>query len=196
MSMSNTEDYIRKHPFAGTAIALGLGILLQAAAKTAAPPRERGGKTSKPAGEDPKAPRRLVAPDRKTTRGANDTGAADMAFNANYPDGGKIEFRFSFKKRPVDAPESDWPVDHMGFTVDRPTGKNVSFKFARKTRSLPAKAREPGDNDTHSGLGRAQMEFTSSRPNRGDFRFTWTKLPPGEAPSASKTARKRKSTGR
>jgi len=196
--MSNTEDYIRKHPFAGTAIALGLGILLQAAAKTAAktaaPPRERGGKTSKPADEGPEAPRRLVAPDRKTTHRANDTGAADMAFNANYPDGGKIEFRFSFKKRPVDAPESDWPVDHTGFTVDRPSGKNVSFRFARKTRSLPAKAREPGDNDTHSGLGRAQMEFTSSRPNRGDFRFTWTKLPPGEAPGAS--ARKRKSTGR
>jgi len=197
--MSNSEDYLRKHPFAGTAIALGLGILLQAAAKTAARQRDHEADEIMPADEDVDAPRRLAAPSRETTARTKDVGAADMAFDADYPDGGSIAFRFSFKKRPVDASESDWPVDQMGFTVDRPDGKNVSFNFVRRTRTLPAKPGETGDDDSQSGLGRANMEFASTRPNRGDFRFTWIKLPPGEASRDGKSVREpklRKSTRR
>ena len=190
--MSNTENYIRKHPFAGSAIALGLGIVLQAAAKLAEQQRERGVTQAGAADAEPEAPRRPPAPKSKTNARAKDTGAADMTFDANYPDGRCIAFRFSWKKRPVDAPETDWPVDHMGYTVDRPNGKNVSFRFARKTRPLPAKARQPGGSASHSGLGRAQMEFTSSRPGRGDFRFTWSKSPPGEKPDAGRSVGKPK----
>jgi len=194
--MPNNEDYLRKHPVAGTAIALGLGILLQAAAKMAALQNERGSKMSKSADKDPQKSRRLASPARKTTRRTQDTGAADMVFNANHPDGKSIAFRFSWKKRPVDAPDSDWPVDDMGFTVDRPSGKNVSFSFVRKTRPLPVNVQETGGNDSHSGLGRAQMEFTSSRPGRGDFRFTWIKTPPGEAPSAGKSVARKPKSGK
>ncbi|NIP98599.1 MAG: hypothetical protein GWO24_36390, partial [Akkermansiaceae bacterium] len=92
-----------------------------------------------------------------------------------------VLFSFKFKKRPLDAPESDWPVDTMGFTLDRPNGKHVAFRFDRKARPAP-----PQGPEQPTGLGRGTMEFVSSRPDRGDFRFTWNRNPPGEAPPEGK----------
>lgn len=197
--MSNTEDYLRKHPFAGTAIALGLGVLLQVAAKTASGQRQSTTKTTARPREEPAKPRRLPAPKPHDVGPSKDTGVADMVFSSNHPDGRKISFLFSWKKRPVDEPESKWPVDHMGFKLDRPDGKDVSFEIVRKTRTLPARVRETTGDDSHSGFGRVMMQFKSQRPGKGDFNFTWTKTPPGETPHADKKASKRgapKSTGR
>ncbi len=98
-----------------------------------------------------------------------------MKFTAAYPDGASILFTFKFKKHPLDAPETDWPLDTTGFTLDRPTGKHVAFRLDRKSRPVPT-----GDSDQPAGLGHATMEFVSSRPERGDFRFTWNRTPPGE----------------
>ena len=97
----------------------------------------------------------------------------------DFDPGKNIEFRFAWKKRPADAPETDWPTDHMGFTADSPDGKHTEFSFTRKTRTLPADDPEKPISETHSGLGQATMEFVSRRPGHRDFRFTWNKVPPG-----------------
>jgi len=190
--MANEEDFIRRRPVAGMAIALGIGALLQTVAKTMEQQRSRPPATARPDGDaadegTPLPPRRLPDPpapdpDPECARRTHDTGAADMHFTAHHPDGKRIEFRFAWKKRPVEAPDADWPTDDMSFTVERPSGKRIAFSFTRKTRPLPADDLATPGPATRSGLGRANMEFVSSRPGRGDFRFVWTKRPPESAP--------------
>jgi len=198
--MANEEDFIRRRPVAGMAIALGIGALLQTVAKTMEQQRSRPPATARPDGDaadegTPVSPRWLpdppspgpdaapdAAPDAESARRTHDTGAADMQFTAHHPDGKRIEFRFAWKKRPVEAPDADWPTDDMGFTVERPSGKRIAFSFTRKTRPLPDAELAIPEPATHSGLGRANMEFVSSRPGRGDFRFVWKKRPPESAP--------------
>ncbi|MFQ5634446.1 MAG: hypothetical protein ACE5G3_03835 [Gammaproteobacteria bacterium] len=103
---------------------------------------------------------------------SHDVGAADMEFTSHRPDGSSVEFRFTWKKRPTDASEADWPVDKMHFTAARASGKRTALTFERKTRPVPA-----GYN-IHPGLGEARMEFVARHPGQRDFRFTWDKEPP------------------
>lgn len=171
-------DYIRRHPIAAVAIAFGVGVLLQTASTAAAQRTAQGTGTRKRRAPQ-KAPQRDPAPEpasvRRRTHGF---GAAEMEFITHHPDGKKVEFKFAWKKRPIDAPETDWPTDQMGFTADRPNGKHTAFTFTGKTRPVPAEDEKSAAGDYRPGLGRATMEFKSSRPGRRDFRFTWNRVPP------------------
>ncbi len=164
------ENYIRKYPVAAVAIAAGVGTLLYAAWKSSGQAAVRGGKSSK---------RR--PPARSTPARDHDTGAMDMEFTTHHPDGKDIVFRFEWKKRPVDMPDTDWPVDRMGFTATRPDGKHTTFRMTRKTRPIPPGYGDPAPGGIRPGLGEGVMEFVSSAPGRGDLRFGWKKIPHAEA---------------
>ena len=105
-----------------------------------------------------------------------------MEFSARRPGKKNIVFRFAWKKRPVNAPDADWPVDNMGFVAAHPNGRYTTFRMTRKTRPVPAAS----TGDSRPGLGQAEMEFISSRPGRKDFRFTWTKVPPNASNNAKR----------
>ena len=111
-----------------------------------------------------------------------------MEFNARRPGKKNIVFRFAWKKRPVNAPDTDWPTDNMGFAAARPDGTYTAFRMTRRTRPVPALT----TGDSRPGLGQAAMEFIASRPGRKDFRFTWNKVPP----NASNGERKGESHGK
>ena len=193
------EDFIHQHPFMTTAAALGVGLLAGPVGLSLLV--QRG--TEKPEDAEAERPKSRITPAEKTRPEpigvrlpwpralphsasdgqAHDVGALDMEFTTHRPDGKNIEFSFGWKKRPVDALETAWPVDNMGFTVDRPSGKHVAFNFTRKTRPVPAGYGDPSIDGIRSGLGQATMKFASSRPDRGEFRFTWEKVPPDATPT-------------
>ncbi len=160
LAIGDYLDYLRQHPVASVALAVALG---------AAGLAMRGAQLARtsPAGANAKM-------NGKGRRRTHDVGAADMEFSARRPGRKNILFRFAWKKRPVDAPDADWPVDTMGFAAAHPNGRYTAFRFTRKTRPVPA-ART---GESRPGLGQAEMEFVSSRPGRKDFRFTWSKVPP------------------
>jgi len=175
----------RQRAFMTNAAALGVGLLgaLTLASQLRRPPEteeepEPGGPQR---GKLPTEPQRGRAAQRRAAdRRAYDVGALDMEMTAHRPSGKDVELSFGWKKRPVDAPETDWPTDNMGFTVNRPDGKNTTFKMARKSRPVPA-----GYGDViRRGLGQAALEFVSNRPDGGAFRFTWEKIPPDTATEA------------
>ena len=164
------DKYIRQHPVAATAAAVGAGLLLQAVVKSLAQRNGTGSEKSKP-----KAPQRRASPTPASNRRTHDLGVADMKFTTHHPDGKNVMFKFVWKKRPTDASEIDWSTDEMGFTSDRPNGKLTKFTFKSKTRPIPDEESAVGDN--RPGLGQAAMEFMSSAPGRRDFRFTWNRVP-------------------
>lgn len=197
-SASGIAAMIREHPVAALAASAGLGILLQLAltaasqrparaaatkrrtAKPGAAPAEASFVPGEPA--DPGLERRRREP------ATHDVGAADIAFTTTHPDGKSVVFSFTWKKRPIEAPETEWPTDDMGFTATRADGKRTDFRFTRKTRPVPTESeRHAGGDRYRPGLGRAEMEFRASRPGERDFHFTWTKTPPPDpAESAGK----------
>jgi ElaB/YqjD/DUF883 family membrane-anchored ribosome-binding protein len=176
-------DYVQQHPAATIAIAVTAGLLLRAALASLADQRMRGAGTRMPGSGQ----RALSQEQTSSRRRTHDVGAADMEFTTHHPGEKKILFRFAWKKRPVDAPETDWPTDHMAFTATRPDGTHTAFRFTRKTRPVPAGTRGTPGADTRPGLGRATMEFISSRPGRRDFRFTWDKVPADASREAAPT---------
>jgi hypothetical protein len=137
---TRARHYLRQHPVAATVIAAGVGVLLQTGLAAVTRP---GGRS-------------------------HDTGAAAMEFSSRHPDGKKVSFEFSWKKRPVELSDADWPVDQMGFTASRPDGKQTAFQFTRKTRRVPDGYGVSSAEKCRPGLGEARM----------DFRFTWNKQPP------------------
>lgn len=160
---------LRQRAFMANAAALGAGLL---GAMTLLSNRQRSRSASGQGGA--KAKRGRAARKPSTDHGAYDIGALDMEFTTHRPGGKNIELSFGWKKRPIDAPESDWPLDNTGFTFDRPDGKHTAFKMTRKNRPLP----EGYGDDIRRGLGQATMEFVSRRPDDGAVRFTWEKIPP------------------
>jgi len=164
------KEFIRQHPVAAAAVAVGAGMLLQAVVKSLA---QRS--ATRPEKAPPKAPPSRPSPMPASGRRTHEFGMADMKFATHHPDGKNVRFKFAWKKRPTDAPEADWPTDEMGFTSDRPNGKHTEFTLKSKTRPIPDKASAVGEN--RPGLGQAAMEFTSSVPGRRDFRFTWNRAP-------------------
>ena len=177
--VAQTEEYLRQHPLARVAIAFGIGALLQTALKAGVQRLAKG--TEIPKGKIPQ--HNLSAEPRSARPRTHQFGAADMEFSSHHPDGKNVEFKFAWKKRPVDAPEDDWPIDEMGFTAVRPNGKHTAFTFKGKTRPIPDEKTAVGDS--RPGLGKATMEFTSSAPGRKDFKFTWKRVPPTTGPQDS-----------
>jgi hypothetical protein len=177
--VAQTEDYLRQHPVARVAIAFGIGALLQAALQAMPQRRPQGTETRKP-----RVPQRDLssAPPADCGR-THHLGAADMKFTTHHPDGKNVVFKFAWKKRPQDAPETDWSTDQMGFTAVRPNGKHTEFSFKGKTRPIPDKESSVGDS--RPGLGWARLEFTSSAPGRRDFKFTWNRDPSDAAAADS-----------
>ena len=180
---------IREYPVAALAASAGLGILLQLVLTAASQRPARSAAT----GRRPTEPRQAPAeasfvpgepaapkPERRRREPAtHDVGAADIAFTTTHPDGKSVVFTFTWKKRPIEATETDWPTDEMGFTATRADGKQTEFRFTRKTRPVPTESeRRAGGDRYRPGLGRAEMEFRASRPGERDFHFTWTKKPP------------------
>jgi len=190
---------IREHPVVALAAAAGLGILLQLALAAAsqrpasgAAPRRRARRPSEAAEQASLEQGESAgpAPERRRRQPAtHDVGAADIEFTTTHADGKSVVFRFTWKKRPIEAPETEWPTDDMGFTATRADGKRTAFRFTRKTRPVPTESeRLAGGERYRPGLGRADMEFRASRPGQRDFHFTWTKKPPPEpADSASRS---------
>lgn len=175
-------DYARQHPVATAAVAVAVGAAAGFALKWFGLPAlgkkaGAGAPTSGRAVARPPASASASGPRR-----TYDVGAADMLFSARRPGKKNIVFRFAWKKRPVNAPDADWPVDNMGFVAAHPNGRYTTFRMTRKTRPVPA-ART---GDSRPGLGQAEMEFISSRPGRKDFRFTWTKVPPNASNNAKR----------
>ena len=166
-------DYIRQHPMAAMAIAFGVGALLQTAVKEAAKrfAQKTGTRTRK-------VPQPSPPPEPSFSGPRNHGfGVADMEFTTHHPDGKNVVFKFAWKKRPTDAPETDWSTDQMGFTATRANGKHTAFTFTGKTRPLSTGNEKTAAGDHRAGLGRATMEFVSSAPGRRDFRFTWNRVP-------------------
>jgi hypothetical protein len=182
--VAQAEEYLRQHPLARVAIAFGIGALLQTALKAGMQRLAKGDEIPKgietlkgaetPKGKIPQ--KNLSAKPRSARPRTHQFGAADMEFSSHHPDGKNVAFKFAWKKRPIDAPEEDWPIDEMGFTAVRPNGKRTAFTFKGKTRPIPDEKSAVGDS--RPGLGEAKMEFTSSAPGRRDFRFTWKRVPP------------------
>jgi len=177
------DNGARQRAFMTNAAALGIGLLGVLTLASQARRRHEGREEM-----DPETSKRSKPPaKRQSGRAANelaadrrayDVGALDMQFTTHRPGGKNIQLNFGWKKRPVDAPETDWPTDNMGFTLDLPDGKETTFKMARKSRAVPA-----GYGDViRPGLGEAALEFVSRRPDDGTFRFTWEKIPPAAAP--------------
>ena len=185
------NDLVRKHPVAAAAVAAGIGALLYAALRSSS----RDAVAAQRAGESPANPS-VKSPGRKSParpvpmRRDHDTGAMDMQFTAHRANGKEILFRFAWKKRPVDMPDAQWPVDRMGFTATRPDGKHTAFTFTRKTRPVPPGYGDPSPGGIRPGLGEAFMEFVSTAPGRGDFRFSWSKIPHAGAAEARDKAPK------
>lgn len=192
----SAADYIRQHPVMSAVVAVGIGALLQAALTAVATGPAKGAKKRKPKA----AKRDSGSVSRPANPRTHHFGAADMKFTTQHPDGKNVEFKFAWKKRPVDAPETDWPQDQTGFTAVRPDGRRTAFAFTGKTRPIPDEESAVGDN--RPGLGWAEMEFTSSAPGRKDFTFNWSRKPPAAAANtagkkagrtAKKSSRKKKS---
>jgi hypothetical protein len=181
------EDYLGQHPFETVAAVLGAGLMLRAALRS----RSQRPEIAKPDESQRRAlreslPERPLPAQPKSPAARPRThhfGAADMEFTTHHPNGRNVEFRFAWKKRPVDAPEADWPTDEMGFTAVRPNGKHTAFTFKGKTRPIPDEKTAVGDS--RPGLGWAKMEFKKSAPGRRDFKFRWSRVPPSAAPTAS-----------
>jgi len=175
-----TDDNVaRQRAFMTNAATLGVGLLgvltLASQAWQRHEGREETDAETSGRGKPPAKQRR-----GRADRAAHDVGALDMEFATHRPGGKNIQLNFGWKKRPVDAPETDWPTDNMGFKLDLPDGKETTFKMARKSRPVPA-----GYGDViRRGLGEAALEFVSRRPDDGTFRFTWEKIPPATAPGA------------
>lgn len=120
--------------------------------------------------------------------GDHDVGSADIEFTSSKPGRKDIAFRFVWKKQPVDAPDADWPVDYMGFVATRPDGKRTALKFTRKSRPLRRSGPQEGPREEpRNGLGKATMEFVSTRHDGKEFKFVWNKVPPGPQDPAAPT---------
>ena len=176
----------RQHPFVTTVAALGgellagpggLSFLRQRGAQSGTAPLKEV--WFEPAYMN--SPRHGALLRSASGRRAYDTGALDMEFKTHRPDGKDVEFNFEWKKRPVETPDADWPTDNMGFKADRPDGKQTAFRMTRKTRPVPAGYGDTSPEGIRPGLGEAKMNFVSRRPDRGEFRFSWEKVPPDPA---------------
>ena len=200
---AQASEYLQEHPVARVAILFGVGALLQTALTTAAERSAQASGTRKRnlpqrdlSPETPPRPEQQAQPEpqpplqsaRRSARRSelpsdpartHQFGVADMEITSNHPDGKNLLFKFAWKKRPIDAPEDDWPTDKMGFTAVRPNGKRTEFAFKAKTRPIPDEATAVGD--ARPGLGFGKMEFKSSAPGRRDFKFNWSRTPPNAA---------------
>jgi hypothetical protein len=174
---AQASEYLQEHPVARVAILFGVGALLQTALTTVAERSAQASGTRKrklpqrdlspqpeqqpePRSEPQPKPQSQLeprpAPQRQTETPSDrhkthQFGVADMEFTSHHPDGKNLLFKFAWKKRPVDAPEDDWPTDRMGFTAVRPNGKRTEFAFKAKTRPIPDEATAVGD--ARPGLG-------------------------------------------
>jgi hypothetical protein len=164
---------------AAMAIAFGVGALLRTAATDAVKRfAEKTGTRTRKVPQPPQSPRPDLSFEPSVGRPRNHGfGVADMEFTTHHPDGKNVVFKFAWKKRPTDAPETDWSTDQMGFTATRANGKHTAFTFTGKTRPLSTENEKSAADDNRGGLGRATMEFVSSAPGRGDFKFTWNRIP-------------------
>jgi len=183
------RDPVHQHPFVMRAATLGgdllagssvLNLLKQHATRSGPTP------TRKIWFEPAMSPGRGVSPRSVHGHSTYDTGAMDMEFTRYLPGGKDVEFSFGWKKRPIETPDTEWPVDNMGFEVDRPDGKQVAFRFTRKTRPVPAGYGVSSTDGIRPGLGQATMNFVSRRPDGGEFRFTWEKVPPDSLRTGSR----------
>lgn len=187
------DNVARQRAFMTNAATLGVGLLGVLTLASQAWRRQEGreetdaetsGRSKPPAKRQRGRAERDLASDGR----AYHVGALDMQFTTHRPGGKNIQLDFGWKKRPVDAPETDWPVDNMGFTLDLPDGKETTFKMARKSRVVPS-----GYGDAiRPGLGEAALEFVSRRPDDGTFRFTWEKIAPAAAPETNEKPADRK----
>ncbi|RKX38605.1 MAG: hypothetical protein DRP64_15440, partial [Verrucomicrobia bacterium] len=173
----------RQNPFVTTIAALGGELLAGPGGLSFLRQRGASGSTTpikevwfEPAYMNP--PRPGTSLRSASSRRTFDTGALDMEFRTHRPDGKDVEFSFEWKKRPVETSDADWPADKMGFKADRPDGKQTAFRMTRKTRPVPDGYGDASAEGIRPGLGEAKMNFVSRRPDRGEFRFSWEKVPP------------------
>lgn len=175
-------EIIRQHPFAVAAVAVGAAALL-VAALTSLPKRPARKGAGRVASPTPLAALLPLTPRPRPPR-THDVGAADLEFTTSRPGDRDVAFRFSFKKRPVDADETDWPTDRVGFATTRRQGRRTAFTFTRKTRPVPAQELVLRNDQARPGLGLANLELVVRHADGKDFKLIWTKVPPENSRAA------------
>lgn len=175
-------ELIRQRPFAAAAVAVGAAALIVAALTLLPrrPVRKGAGRVASPT---PLAALLPLSTGSRPPR-THDVGAADMEFTTSRPGDRDIAFRFSFKKRPADADETDWPTDRVGFATTRRQGRRTAFTFTRRTRRVPAQELVLRDDEARPGLGLANLELVVRHADGKDFQLIWTKVPAEDSRTA------------